>query len=253
MESINNIISSLLHSIPEPVTYGPVTINNDDTLITYTDCFEISLLRFLHLVFGENCHINMDNLAKYMDDSDHCNQLFDFFKEHNTYYLTADYYDTKDGFDERTRWCQLLNDSKLFNYKKYNKYEVCASYQNLFTFFINYFPKIKISKEQLTIDYNNITTEKLFQNYLDIMTQIIAHLQFAHNLDVSLKYTVKYEDNTIFMNIVKKIYVNKYPIYEWEIYQYYSIEDKIIGNRVTGHSDLRFKEQLDSEDDIDSE
>ena len=34
----------------------------------YTDCFEISLLRFLHLTFGENSIINLDKLKTFMEN-----------------------------------------------------------------------------------------------------------------------------------------------------------------------------------------
>ena len=44
---------SLFKSVPEPVTYDWIQFTNvDGERVAYTDCWEISLYRFLHLAFG---------------------------------------------------------------------------------------------------------------------------------------------------------------------------------------------------------
>ena len=53
----------------EPVKYGPIKIiensNYGYVFISYTDCFEISLLRFLHILFGRNGEINLNKLINF--------------------------------------------------------------------------------------------------------------------------------------------------------------------------------------------
>ena len=44
---------SLFNIVPEPVTYDSIEFTNlEGEQIGYTDCWEISLYRFLHLAFG---------------------------------------------------------------------------------------------------------------------------------------------------------------------------------------------------------
>ena len=44
---------SLFKSVPEPVTYDWIQFTNvDGDQVAYTDCWEISLYRFVHLAFG---------------------------------------------------------------------------------------------------------------------------------------------------------------------------------------------------------
>jgi len=89
-ELINKELEFLL-SHPEPVSYESITYNENNETICYTDCFEISLLRFLHFVFGKNGHMDLELLKRDMNDSEECKKLITFFTENNTYnFYTCD-------------------------------------------------------------------------------------------------------------------------------------------------------------------
>ena len=46
--------SFLIQIIPEPVYYGPIEFEYPgEGTVRYTDCWEISVYRFLHLVFSK--------------------------------------------------------------------------------------------------------------------------------------------------------------------------------------------------------
>lgn len=40
------------NKLPEPVYYARIDFVDDGNAVGYTDCWEISTLRFLHLIFG---------------------------------------------------------------------------------------------------------------------------------------------------------------------------------------------------------
>ena len=74
--------------IPEPVLYDLITFYDGDNLIKYTDCWEISLLRFLHLIFGNEGAIEHETLIKLMNtESKYCQALIAYFKDNPTYYF----------------------------------------------------------------------------------------------------------------------------------------------------------------------
>ena len=45
--------------------------------------------------------------------------------------------------------------------------------------------------------------------------------------------------DTFYMNSFIKIFVNNDNLYDWEIYQYFKVENNCITERETGHSDYR--------------
>ena len=66
-----------------------------------------------------------------------------------------------------------------------------------------------------------------------------------------MKYEIEQKPDNIYMIIVQKIYVDEFPLYEWEIYQFYGHNEETITERITGHSEFRFNQ--DSESDTDSD
>lgn len=54
-------------NVPDPVLYAPIEFIDGGEVVSYTDCWEISVLRFLHLLFGENGTINQEKLKRDMD------------------------------------------------------------------------------------------------------------------------------------------------------------------------------------------
>jgi hypothetical protein len=64
------------HVIPDPVSSAGIQFLKGEELIQYTDCWEISTLRFLHLLFGDNGVISQEKFMKFMDsNSQHCQSL----------------------------------------------------------------------------------------------------------------------------------------------------------------------------------
>jgi hypothetical protein len=208
---------------PQPVTYGPIRIVKDAgdefKIIKYTDCFEISLLRFLHLIFGNNGTVELNKVPNLQPND----ELDYYFYENKSFYYDINYYETNLGFKERARWCDFLNERNIFKYKMENKYEVCASLENLFSFFSHFF---------------NITFEN--KNYQDNLNKL-ANILSTDNLQIRFKlfsFGNKTSDS-FYMNSFIKIFVNDDNLYDWEITQYFNVENDCITERVTGHSDYR--------------
>lgn len=231
LQDINNIIVNVdrkrnrnkMRNILEPVKYGLIRFiefkNNEYKFIQYTDCFEISLLRFLHLLFGKNNKINLKKLMIFCNN----NELLEFFKNNQIYSNESDYYETRNGFDFRAKWCCFLNNRNIFKYKKEDKYEVCASFDNLFNFFTYFFPNIKLNYDQV------------LQNIEENFNIIFKNVNSKYSAKVDIKITDM--DEELYMNSYVSIFANKYNLYDWEIYQYFN---KNNGIRRTGHSDFKF-------------
>ena len=204
---------------PKAVMYGPVKIDEN---VIYTDCFEISLLRFLHVVFGKNGNINIKRMKKLMNNEK--NQLYCYFQKNNIYYNDNKYYSTLEGFNERTNWCNFLNEIKIFNYKKEDRYEVCASLDNLFLFFNHFF-------------HFNLDTNDSDQHNLNIIGKKLSSINKQIRFDLSI--FGEYNSEDFYINTYTKIYVNDDHLYDWEIYQYYNVNNYNITKRLTGHSDFK--------------
>lgn len=249
---LHNKDLEFLLSHPEPVPYESITYVQNGETFCYTDCFEISLLRFLHYIFGKNGHIDMELLKRDMNESNCCKSLITFFEVNNKYNLDAEYYVTEKGLNDRAEWCRFLNNSKLFNYKKENRYEICASLENLFTFFRNYFPKNDFEDDikvvPLTID--SIYSKKLFEYYQLKLNKLMNRLSYQQTLRCGLRYNIKFQDysdksyNPIYIDITTEIFINEYHIFDWQIYQFYNTLSGEVTDRITGHSDYRYSELM---------
>ena len=107
--------------------------------IRYTDCFESSLLRYLHIIFEKNNTINLILLHKYRADP----KLIDFFTKYNHIFPENKYYTTKKGMEERKEWCILLNDNKTFDFVHsgtQSSYELKSCLKNIFIFLDIFIP-----------------------------------------------------------------------------------------------------------------
>lgn len=78
--------------------------------------------------------------------SPHCQYLYNYFKENSTYSNREEYYKTGEGLAIRAKWCQFLNNSKVFDLKIEDKYEVKATIPNVLVLFKYFFPKMKANK-----------------------------------------------------------------------------------------------------------
>jgi len=218
-----NLFEKTITNYPEPITDLPVKI---DTFV-YQDDFEICLLRFNHIIFGNNNKINLDKLKNLIGDSYLTNDLYLFFNKNNNikHYISI---------RERQEWCKLLNNITYFNYRYDNKYKLSPVIYNIFIFYQTYFPSLlespillnrqmttkdKITKLFKFLDTNNIFTFKYF---------ITGHLT-----DDKI-----YEENLI------KIFINDNNIYDWELYQYYENLNNSKGKLITGYSELKYSYYL---------
>jgi len=207
---------------PQPVLYGPIRIIKDTELefkvIKYTDCFEISLLRFLHMIFGNNGKMELNQHPNLVCN----NELISYFLDKSFFY-DVNYYETRNGFQERANWCNFLNERNIFKYKKNNLYEVCASLENLFNFFSYFF----------NISFEN----KDYQDNLNKLAYLLS------TEDKKIKFELNnfgnISSNTFYINSYIKIFVNNDNLYDWEIYQYFKVENNYITERETGHSDYK--------------
>ncbi len=141
----DNKSSKIRDQLPEPVIYDRIYFMDGEDEVNYTDCFEISLYRFLHLLFTKQEKINFEHLTLHMNmESEQCLRLKAFFEKYPKVYREKELYTTDEAFTERADWCVFLNQSKIFKLKKFGKYEVCATFENLLSFFMTFFPKIEI-------------------------------------------------------------------------------------------------------------
>lgn len=221
-------------NIIEPVSFNVIKFSDDNKTVSYTDCFEISLLRFLHCVFTTNdtnyttksnkLVVNIERMKTFMLDTPECAQLIDFFLKNQTVELSEDYYQNEksDGYKLRTDWCIFLNKRSFFRYKIDDKYEVCASLNNLFTFFNVFLPKIQLDQPTDKIKLSRLAT-KLSS---DVLKVTISLKTKATDNKTEFYYT---NDMMISINNTN---------YKWHLYQYFKNENDTFGDRITGHSEL---------------
>lgn len=217
----NNFIENY-KKYPQPIPYGPIRVikNSEDEfdMIEYTDCFEISLLRFLHLVFSENDRMNLNKIKNLK-----CEEQLNSYFSNKSIYRKSDYYETIEGFNERTNWCNFLNNRDIFKYNIENKYEVCASLENLFNFFSHFF----------NISFKNENYKNNLENLGKLLSTASKEIRFELNNFGNNSH------NSFYMNSYIKIFVNNDNLYDWVITQYFNFENNQITERVSGHSDYR--------------
>lgn len=99
--------------------------------IVYTDCFESSLLRYIHIIFGNPKYhtVDIQKLEKFGAKPN----ILKFFKTYNTIHIQNKYYTKKQGMIERTEWCKLLNSVKSFSFV-HDNYEIKSCLENIHVF-----------------------------------------------------------------------------------------------------------------------
>jgi hypothetical protein len=227
-------------NIIEPVSFNFIKFSDDNKIISYTDCFEISLLRFLQCAFVSNetidlndktetnslnkLVVNLDRMKSFTLGTPECTHLIDFFTKNQKIELDEEYYqnDESDGYKLRTDWCIFLNKRPFFKYKKDDKYELCASLHNLFTFFNVFLPKLNLEQPTDKMKLIRLAT-KLSTDDLDI--------------SISLKSKITCENTEYYYTNDMNICINNIN-YNWHLYQYFENDNGIFGDRITGHSEL---------------
>jgi len=217
--------------IIEPVPHHYIKCNYENETIGYTDCFEISLLRWLHCIFGvddpdsSDKLFNLEQLKYFTLDTPECTQLIEFFTKNQKIKLSSQYYhqDGSEGYKLRTDWCIFLNQRSFFRYKIQDKYKLCAGLNNLFTFFNVFLPKLRLDQPEDKMKMFNLA-KKLSTNDLKIDINLITR-------------NIKEYDNTYYY--INDIYMRINNVkYNWHLYQYFKNDNDTFSDRITGHSEL---------------
>ena len=200
----------LKNSLIKPILPKPFI--DPTTGLEIDDCYELSLLRFLHLIFGSNGIINLNNLTKYMDlDKKECQELQDFFIDYPGIFDDYQFYYSDAGIIIRKKWFELI--SLLISE---------FTIQNHIKLLENFFPK-------LIINSNNL---------VDILEAIYS--QFNFNWD---SFQVKCEEiqdelNTSTSKILnQKIFINDSFIFIWSIT---NIKNKLNNTSLYFNSEIRY-------------
>jgi hypothetical protein len=218
------------NNIIEPVTFSFINFMDNNKDIGYTDCFEISLLRFLHSVFvlndttNSNKLFNLERLKSFTLDTPECIQLIDFFTKNQKIEVSEKDYQgcNSEGYKLRTDWCIFLNQRSFLRYKIENKYELCASLYNLFTFFNVFLPKLQLDQPTDKMKLIRLAT-KLSTDDFDVSIELKTE---TTNNNTEYYYT---DDMIICVNNIN---------YIWHLYQYFENNNDTFGDRITGHSEL---------------
>jgi hypothetical protein len=192
--------SGLKKQLIQPILPKPYLDSNSG--IEVDDCFELSLLRFIHLIFGSNGCINFTNFTKYIDlTKKECEELYDFFLDNPGIFDDAKFYYSEAGINLRKKWVEFLS-LRNFEYKK-SESIINPNIKNLIKFLENFFPKININ--------NNLSNNFLLQ-------EVYSQLNFNwESLELVYGEFQKIIGTSIHQSSVQNIVINKTPIFIWEM------------------------------------
>ncbi|MBU3733949.1 MAG: hypothetical protein FGM30_05555, partial [Candidatus Fonsibacter sp.] len=147
-----NILQKNIYNYPEPVLSTNIKINN---IIEYKDCFEISLLRFINIIFGKDNKIDINKIRRLIGNGYETNEFYNFISKYNNFDIKSDQYTSTFFRDIRTKWCNFLNNRDIFHYKFENKYKLTPSINNFFSFF-SYFFNLRFTEESDNKNLSNL-------------------------------------------------------------------------------------------------
>lgn len=176
------------------------------------DSYELSLLRFFHLIFGNDSIINFTNLTKYMDlNKKECQELQDFFIDCPGIFDDYQFYYSDAGINIRKKWFELI--SLLISE---------FTIQNHIKLLENFFPKL-------------ITNLK---NPVDILEEIYSQLNFNwDSFHVKCEEIQEEQDTSTSKILNQKIFINYSFIFVWSIT---IIKDNNNYNIIFFNSELRY-------------
>jgi len=186
-----------------------------DNQISYTDCMEISLLRFIQLLFintdlEENQETYTFNFSKLNQSNIHPELLF-FLERNNIIYKTKIDFENK-GYDLRRNWCLFLNNRQIFEYIKENKYEVRSSFRNLVSF-CNYFLKLDLENNT---EYEPNYLFQILLNKFELNNFTINAIVFSYENKYKDSY-ISDEEITIYNNRMDCMICNNSTNWLWHI------------------------------------
>lgn len=205
--NINALQKNIL-ALPEPILSKQVI----DTDFSYSDCFEISFLRFFQILLHKDGLIDLKKLKNLIGETYLDNELYNFFLKNsiiNNNFISSNL---------RINWCRFLNDRDFLIYKFDSKIKVQPIQQNIIYFFNHFFPLLRITKIKeifKLFSSDNIYNCKIFNNGWSTKEKI-------------------YDESLI------KIFINGNNIYDWKFYQYYENLSNLKGKIITGHCELKY-------------
>ena len=176
------------------------------------DSYELSLLRYMHLMFGNDGIINFDNLTKYMDlNKKECQEIQDFFINYPGIFPDYQFYYSDAGIIIRKKWFEIIS---LFNFD--------FTIKNQIKLLEKIFPKL-------------ITNSN---NLVDILEDIYSQLNFNwDSFYIKCDEIQEKFDNNINIILNQKIFINNILIFIWSIT---TIKDKITNNCIYSNSEFRY-------------
>jgi len=189
----------LKNSLIKPIL--PKPFNDPNTGIEIDDCFELSMLRLLQLIFGSNGIINFNNLTKYMDlDKKECQELYEFFLDNPGIFPDYEFYYSNAGIMLRKKWVDFLS-KRNFEYKKDDSI-IYPNIKNQIKLLEKFFPK-------LNTNYNTNN---------DILYEIYNQLNFNwDSLKVKYNESQKIINTSIHNTFNQYIYINELLIFVWSM------------------------------------
>ena len=181
-------------------------------VVEIDDSYELSLLRYMHLMFGNDGIINFDNLTKYMDlNKKECQEIQDFFINYPGIFPDYQFYYSDAGIIIRKKWFEIIS---LFNFD--------FTIKNQIKLLEKIFPKL-------------ITNSN---NLVDILEDIYSQLNFNwDSFYIKCDEIQEKFDNNINIILNQKIFINNILIFIWSIT---TIKDKITNNCIYSNSEFRY-------------
>jgi len=205
------------------------SFNNNNKNIIINDAFELSLLRFMHLIFSFDGLINFDNLNKWMDlNNPLCIELNDFFIDNPGFMFDSDFYYSETGQQYREKWFELLSNRQFFNYKNNFNTEIYPSIENFYKFLENFFPKLIFMNQGVNLMNEQEKLENIY-NSLNFNFESFKILYGTYN---------KLENNMIHFSSIQNILINNINIFVWEIV---SVKELINNNLSEIYSESEFR------------
>jgi hypothetical protein len=215
--------------IVEPI--APIYIHFDvsDETTIYADSLEIALLRFLQCIFklkrDEKYIIDVERIKTFMIEKQECFEMIEFFKHYPQIELSKTFYEAEVGMKIRIDWCQLLNRRSYFKYEIENRYKLCESVTNIFTFFNVFMPKLELD-QPTSFDKMLALCDKLSLISSPIYVEVDS---YTNVIDEQYQYTT---DMYFTINGIN---------YKWEVNEYFEIKKNRFGKRKFGNTLYSFE------------
>lgn len=219
--------AGVISKLPTPVRLKSISIpahlTHSQNAISYTDCVEISLLRFIQaMIIDLNQPETVD--LKHLQRLNPAPWIFEFFLRNphisSTQWLT----ETEEGQKLRNDWAILLTrlPSKNIVYVREGQFELEANIGNFFEVLNLAFPDFRTS---ITPD------PKSFENVSKYFSRpgFDLNVTLKHHGDSNVDSDLLYRETTF------DVHVNLIPVYEIKSYEYINPENK---KTQTGHTEM---------------